>query len=48
MQLIFYRTKAGNIVKAIFPSPKEKFNAFLAVGGLISAMTAAIVPIFKG
>jgi hypothetical protein len=48
MTLLVIRSKAGDISRAIFPSPKEKFHAILAVGGLLSAIAAVIVPVLTG
>ncbi|MDN3023526.1 hypothetical protein [Streptomyces sp. S.PB5] len=32
----------------VFPTAKEKFNGFLAVAGLASAIAAVIVPVMTG
>ncbi|WP_125262144.1 hypothetical protein [Streptomyces alboflavus] len=45
MKLIVLRSKAGDFSRAIFPTAKEKFAAFIAVGGLASAMAAVVVPV---
>ncbi|MEU9972227.1 hypothetical protein [Streptomyces sp. NPDC051014] len=42
------RSKAGDFSRAVFPTATEKFNAFLAVGGLLSAVAAVIVPVMTG
>ncbi|MFQ3560910.1 hypothetical protein QZN11_29560 [Streptomyces gramineus] len=42
------RSKAGDFSRAVFPTATEKFNAFLAVGGLPSAVAAVIVPVMTG
>ncbi|MEV5953506.1 hypothetical protein AB0M11_06915 [Streptomyces sp. NPDC051987] len=42
------RSKAGDFSRAVFPTAKEKFNAFLAVVGLLSAVAAVIVPVLTG
>ncbi|MHA4813685.1 hypothetical protein ACXZ65_04930 [Streptomyces aculeolatus] len=44
LKLIVLRSKAGDFSRAVFPTAKEKFNAFLAVGGLLSAIAAVVVP----
>ncbi|GAA2367355.1 hypothetical protein [Streptomyces carpaticus] len=48
LKMIVLRSKVGDASRALFPTAKEKFNAFLAVGGLISAVAAVIVPVFTG
>lgn len=46
--MIVLRSKVGDVSRAVFPTAKEKFNAFLAVGGLLSAIAAVIVPVVTG
>ncbi|GAA4077412.1 hypothetical protein GCM10022233_65480 [Streptomyces shaanxiensis] len=46
--MIVLRSKVGDVSRAVFPTPKEKFNAALAVGGLLSAIAAVIVPAVTG
>ncbi|MBJ3805744.1 hypothetical protein [Streptomyces flavofungini] len=48
LKLIVLRSKAGDLSRAVFPTAKEKFNATLAVGGLLSAIAAVIVPAVSG
>jgi hypothetical protein len=48
MKMIVMRSKAGDLSRALFPTAKEKFNAFLGVGGLLSAVAAVIVPVVTG
>lgn len=48
MKMIVLRSKAGDISRAVFPTAKEKFAAFIAVGGLASAVAAVIVPVMTG
>ncbi|MEV0747220.1 hypothetical protein AB0I75_18715 [Streptomyces sp. NPDC050273] len=48
IKMIVMRSKAGDFSRAVFPTAKEKFNAFLAVGGLLSAIAAVIVPVITG
>lgn len=43
-KMIVARSKAGNLTQAICPSPKEKFNALIAVVGVLSAIAALFVP----
>lgn len=45
MKMIVLRSKVGDASRALFPTAKEKFNAFLAVGGLLSAIAAVVVPV---
>jgi len=47
-KMIVWRHRAGSVSRVLFPSPKEKFEAFLAVGGLLSAAAAVIVPVITG
>ncbi|MEV6995979.1 hypothetical protein AB0N87_43865 [Streptomyces sp. NPDC093228] len=46
--MIVLRSKVGDVSRVVFPTAKEKFNAFLAVAGLLSAIAAVIVPVFTG
>ncbi|MFG3202409.1 hypothetical protein [Streptomyces sp. NPDC048192] len=48
MKMIVMRSKAGDLSRALLPTAKEKFNAFLGVGGLLSAVAAVIVPVMTG
>ncbi|MDT0438027.1 MULTISPECIES: hypothetical protein [Streptomyces] len=48
LKMIVLRSKVGDVSRAVFPTAKEKFNAFLAVAGLLSAIAAVIVPVFTG
>ncbi|MFD4630043.1 hypothetical protein ACFVYR_16350 [Streptomyces sp. NPDC058284] len=48
MKMVVLRSKAGDFSRAVFPSAKEKFGAFIAVGGLASAVAAVIVPVMTG
>lgn len=48
MKMVVLRSKAGDVSRAVFPSAKEKFGAFIAVGGLASAVAAVIVPVMTG
>ncbi|MEU9158520.1 hypothetical protein AB0D59_50370 [Streptomyces sp. NPDC048417] len=48
LKMIVLRSKAGDFSRAVFPTAKEKFNAVLAVGGLLSAIAAVIVPVMTG
>ncbi|WP_125514449.1 hypothetical protein [Streptomyces sp. WAC 01529] len=48
IKLMVLRSKAGDISRAVFPTAKEKFGAFIAVGGLASAVAAVIVPVVTG
>lgn len=48
LKLIVLRSKAGDLSRAVFPTAKEKFNAILAVGGLLSAIAAVIAPVVTG
>ncbi|MGI5375614.1 hypothetical protein ACQEV2_15450 [Streptomyces sp. CA-251387] len=48
MKMIVLRSKAGDFSSAVFPTAKEKFAAFIAVGGLGSAVAAVIVPVMTG
>ncbi|MBC9729976.1 hypothetical protein [Streptomyces sp. TRM68367] len=48
LKMIVLRSKAGDLSRAVFPTAKEKFNAVLAVGGLLSAVAAVIVPAVTG
>ncbi|MFI6640215.1 hypothetical protein [Streptomyces sp. NPDC050504] len=48
MKMIVLRSKVGDVSRAVFPTAKEKFAAFLAVGGLASAVAAVIVPVITG
>ncbi len=45
IKLVVLRSKAGDISRSIFPTAKEKFAAFIAIGGLASAIAAVIVPV---
>ncbi|GAB2870263.1 hypothetical protein GCM10027074_42330 [Streptomyces deserti] len=48
LKMIVLRSKVGDFSRAVFPTAKEKFNAFLAVGGLLSAVAAVVVPVITG
>ncbi|MER5951302.1 hypothetical protein ABT127_35235 [Streptomyces sp. NPDC001904] len=48
IKLIVLRSKVGNISRAVFPTAKDKFNGFIAVGGLLSAIAAVIVTVVSG
>ncbi|MEN3582847.1 hypothetical protein AAH978_01580 [Streptomyces sp. ZYX-F-203] len=48
IRMIVLRSKVGNAGRAIFPTAKEKFNGVLAVGGLMSAVAAVVVPVLTG
>lgn len=48
LKMIVLRSRAGDLSRAVFPTAKEKFNAVLAVGGLLSAVAAVIVPAAMG
>ncbi|KOG65694.1 hypothetical protein ADK77_18410 [Streptomyces antibioticus] len=48
LKMIVLRSKAGDFSRAVFPTAKEKFNAVLAVGGLLSAIAALIMPVVTG
>ncbi|MGW1716555.1 hypothetical protein [Streptomyces sp. NPDC002156] len=48
LKMIVLRSKVGDVSRAVFPTAKEKFNAFLAVGGLLSAIAAVVVPVVTG
>ncbi|MEU9899030.1 hypothetical protein ACIBCS_11695 [Streptomyces phaeochromogenes] len=48
LKMIVLRSKVGDVSRAVFPTAKEKFNAVLAVGGLLSAIAAVIVPAATG
>ncbi|GGX83382.1 hypothetical protein [Streptomyces fructofermentans] len=48
IKLIVLRSKAGDVSRALFPTAKEKFGAFIALGGLASAAAAAVLPVFTG
>ncbi|QCX77464.1 hypothetical protein C9F11_19065 [Streptomyces sp. YIM 121038] len=48
LKMVVLRSKAGDFGRAVFPTAKEKFNAALAVGGLLSAIAAVIVPAVTG
>lgn len=48
IKMIVLRTKVGNVSRSVFPTAKEKFNGALAVGGLLSAVAAVIVPAVTG
>lgn len=48
MKMIVLRSKVGKLSQAVFPTAKEKFAAFLAVGGLASAVAAVMVPLVVG
>lgn len=42
-KMIVLRNKAGDFSRAVFPTAKEKFHAFIAVGGLVSAVASVVV-----
>lgn len=46
--LIVTRSKAGDFSRAVFPTAKEKFNAFLGLGGLLSAIAAVVATVVVG
>ncbi|MFH8406960.1 hypothetical protein ACH4FX_19480 [Streptomyces sp. NPDC018019] len=48
MKLVVLRSKAGDLTQAIFPGAKEKFAGVIAVGGLVSAVAAVVVPQITG
>ncbi|WP_143659309.1 hypothetical protein [Streptomyces sp. M1013] len=48
IKMIVLRSKVGNVSRSVFPTAKEKFNGALAVGGLLSAVAAVIVPVVTG
>ncbi|WP_150247807.1 hypothetical protein [Streptomyces albofaciens] len=48
MKLIVLRSKAGDLTQAVFPNAKEKFAGVIAVGGLVSAVAAVVVPQVTG
>jgi len=48
LKMIVLRRRAGDASRALFPSTKEKFEGFIAVGGLLSAVAAVIVPVIAG
>ncbi|MFI7104424.1 hypothetical protein ACIBK8_34430 [Streptomyces sp. NPDC050161] len=48
LKLVVLRSKAGDLTQAVFPTAKEKFAGFIAVGGLASAIAAVIVPLIAG
>ncbi|MDT9701606.1 hypothetical protein [Streptomyces sp. P17] len=48
LKMIFLRSKLGSLSRSVFPTAKEKFNGALAVGGLLSAVAAVIVPVVTG
>ena len=37
LRMVVLRHHAGNVSRSLFPTAKEKFEAFIAVGGLLSA-----------
>ncbi|MBH1933534.1 hypothetical protein I5Q34_04385 [Streptomyces sp. AV19] len=45
LKMVVARSKAGDVSRAIFPTAKDKFAAFIAVGGLASAIAAVVVPV---
>ena len=48
LKMIVLRQHAGNLTNTLFPTAKEKFEGFIAVGGLLSALAAVIVPVITG
>ncbi|ARP71289.1 hypothetical protein LK06_016390 [Streptomyces pluripotens] len=48
IKMIVLRNKVGNVGRSVFPTAKDKFNGVLAVGGLLSAIAAVIVPVVTG
>ncbi|MFI2350539.1 hypothetical protein ACH492_26535 [Streptomyces sp. NPDC019443] len=48
LKMIVLRSKAGDFSRVVFLAAKEKFNAFLAASGLLSAIAAVIVPAIAG
>lgn len=48
VKMVVFRHRTGTVSRALFPSAKEKFEAFIAVGGLLSAVAAVIVPVITG
>ncbi|MEV0260935.1 hypothetical protein AB0I49_06265 [Streptomyces sp. NPDC050617] len=48
MKMIVLRSKAGDFSRAVFPTAKEKFGAFIAVASLASAIAAVVAPLVAG
>ena len=48
LRMVVLRQHAGNASHVLFPTAKEKFEALIAVGGLLSAVAAVIVPVVSG
>ncbi|MFH8746192.1 hypothetical protein ACH4GK_02830 [Streptomyces rimosus] len=48
MKLIVLRSKAGDLTRAAFPNARDKFAGMIAVGGLVSAVAAVVVPQVTG
>ncbi|MFI0718428.1 hypothetical protein [Streptomyces sp. NPDC021224] len=48
LKMIVLRHRAGTVSRSLFPSSKEKFEAAIAVGGLLSAVAAVVVPVVTG
>ncbi|MDT9699187.1 hypothetical protein [Streptomyces sp. P17] len=48
MKMIVLRQKTGDVSRALFPTAREKFQAFIAVGSLASAVATVVVPVVTG